>query len=172
MCSWLVFKLVLESPHRPPPPIASPLPPAFWTGIWFYKENCLWSTWREVDSFQKKIKIMFCKSTITTRMYSSWGCVCVQGGVRPPRAQRQIPPAPFPWTEWLTDRCKNNTLPQTSFVGGKNENSCYFPIPITRLYLSPTIVVNSEAAHCSGYCAEMQEAKRNKCCWTKLFLLG
>ena len=22
------------------------------------------------------------------------------------------------WTEWLTDRCKNITLPQTSFVGG------------------------------------------------------
>ena len=25
-----------------------------------------------------------------------------------------------PWTEWLTDRCKNITLPQTSFAGGKN----------------------------------------------------
>ena len=24
------------------------------------------------------------------------------------------------WTEWLTDRCKNITLPQTSFVGGNN----------------------------------------------------
>ena len=24
------------------------------------------------------------------------------------------------WTEWLTDRCKNITLPQTSFAGGKN----------------------------------------------------
>ena len=23
------------------------------------------------------------------------------------------------WTEWLTDRCKNITLPQTSFAGGK-----------------------------------------------------
>ena len=27
--------------------------------------------------------------------------------------------APSPWTEWLTDRCKNITLPQTSFTGGK-----------------------------------------------------
>ena len=23
------------------------------------------------------------------------------------------------WTEWLTDRCKNIILPQTSFTGGK-----------------------------------------------------
>ena len=27
----------------------------------------------------------------------------------------QVPPL---WTEWLTDRCKNITLPQTSFAGG------------------------------------------------------
>ena len=28
------------------------------------------------------------------------------------------------WTEWLTDRCKNITLPQTSFAGGKNREKC------------------------------------------------
>ena len=43
------------------------------------------------------------------------GCVC-PGGVFPgeygrhPPDQRQTPPPP--WTEWLTDRCKNITLPQ------------------------------------------------------------
>ena len=29
------------------------------------------------------------------------------------------------WIEWLTDRCKNITLPQTSFVGGKYDETIF-----------------------------------------------
>ena len=36
------------------------------------------------------------------------------------------------WTEWLTDRCKNITLPQTSFAGGKKLHQ----IKYTKLLLS------------------------------------
>ena len=36
---------------------------------------------------------------------------------------RGRPPPPTPWTEWLSDRCKNIILPQTSFAGGNNNIS-------------------------------------------------
>ena len=42
----------------------------------------------------------------------------------PPPGHRHRPPSPqppfHPLIEWLTDRCKNITMPQTSFAGGKD----------------------------------------------------
>ena len=39
-------------------------------------------------------------------------------GSQPPLDAGHVSPL---WTEWLTNRCKNITLPQTSFAGGKNK---------------------------------------------------
>ena len=47
-------------------------------------------------------------------VWSQGGCL-VQGGVVSQHALRQTPPV-----KRMTDRCKNITLPQTSFAGGKN----------------------------------------------------
>ena len=75
-----------------------------------------------------------CRFNTQTRMHSSrmrtarfsgrlyreggWGCLPLgPGGVY----HTSLSPPPPPWTEWLTDRCKNITLPQTSFAGGKDE---------------------------------------------------
>ena len=48
-------------------------------------------------------------------------CLWVQGVSTTPLTT----PLP-PWTEWLTDRCKNITLRQTSFAGGNKRNTTFF----------------------------------------------
>ena len=45
-----------------------------------------------------------------------WEGVSAKGGVYPSIPLGQTPPSP--WTEWLTDRCKNITFPPHSFAGG------------------------------------------------------
>ena len=47
------------------------------------------------------------------------------------------------WTEWLTDRCKNITLPQTSFAGGKNSSASNSSTEIRmegKIYLVWTVI--------------------------------
>ena len=59
------------------------------------------------------------------------GCVCVSRGVyTPPRRRGRHPPPARCMLAYthspvnrMTDRCKNITLPQTSFVGGKNNST-------------------------------------------------
>ena len=56
-----------------------------------------------------------------TRSHGGWGCTwsggCTwsQGGLPGPRGVSGTPPV-----NRMTNRCKNITLPQTSFVGGNN----------------------------------------------------
>ena len=49
------------------------------------------------------------------------GCVYHNPWTPPPGHRPPSPQPPFhPLIEWLTDRCKNITMPQTSFAGGKD----------------------------------------------------
>ena len=55
------------------------------------------------------------------------GCTWSEGGVPPGgvylvREGGTCPGTPPLWTEWLTDRFKNITLPQTSFAGGNKSD--------------------------------------------------
>ena len=54
--------------------------------------------------------------TVSGEGVSAWGCLPRGGGCLPRMGSATHPL----WTEWLTDRCKNFTLAQTSFAGGKN----------------------------------------------------
>ena len=78
---------------------------------------------------------MYCIRMCTARMLTvsqhallggvpaQWGCTCqgsvpAQGGV----PTQGIPTQVLPPLNGMTDRCKDITLPQTSFAGGKNPN--------------------------------------------------
>ena len=78
------------------------------------------------------------------------GCTCLGGGT--------WPGTPPPWTEWLTDRCKNITLPQTSFAGGKNTTLCkkyiFIIFRMNRVLQSRlwAVFVSCVLCLCSAYC--------------------
>ena len=60
---------------------------------------------------------------VSTHWVSAWGVsaqvgVCLEGV-----SQHALRQTPRLCTEWLTDRCKNITSPQTTFAGGENNQS-------------------------------------------------